>query len=500
MIAALALVLAVSARDPRCVQGRDEIFKQDIEEAIKKLGSERYTESFVAREELAELGRRVVPYVVAELNKKDLKPSVKRSLCEILGAVREPSKEAVAALVTKLKDPDEYGPSIASAAARALASIGDESAIPALLEVLKSRGVETDKVLKYECIRAMGLFRVAEAVELLRKALEDKKPATVSDNDENAHLIASAAADALGLIRAKEAVDDLGKLLAEVTPNPSSGQSLGFHAARALKRILEPELRGKTEKEDARAGSLAADPEETKKTLEAWKSWWEARKGKKDVEDTKARIAQIAQAVEAFKKEQGEYPMLLEHLKVKPEKAKTFPKDGYYQGDLKDAWNRDLKYRVPGTGADFDVFSYGKDGSTWGGGDNADLYNHDKWIAVKREENRKKMDEVVKAIEQFKADNDRYPDKIQDLFTRPAGTVKKWPEKGYLQTMPLDAYNHVFIYHFPSTAGAAYDLISYGADNLPGGTGPDEDLWNHDKRPSPPKEEPKKDDKKDGQK
>src|SRR5687768_695196 len=208
LMAGLPLDPARGEQESKPVQGRDEILKQDVDNAIRKLGSDRFTESFVAAEELKELGRRAVPALVAELNKKDTKASVKRALCEILGVIRDPGKDVVSALTAKLRDPDEFGTSIASSAARSLALIGADSSMGAILEILKSKAVDSDRVLKYECIRAAGTFRSKDAVEVLKKALEDKKPASAGENDD-APLIAAAAADALGLIRALDAVDDL---------------------------------------------------------------------------------------------------------------------------------------------------------------------------------------------------------------------------------------------------------------------------------------------------
>ncbi len=505
LCAALALALAFQ-EPPKPVQGRDEILKQDIENAIKKLASDRHTESYVAQDELKELGRRAVPALVAELNKLEpnksdaKKAAVKRALCEILGAVRDPSKEAVQALTAKLKDDDEYGTSIAAAAARALGQIGDEAAIAPLVDLLKSKAVETDKVLKTECIRALGLFRAVQATDLLKKALEDRKAATVSDSDDDARLVAAAAADALGLLRAQDAADELGKILIDLTNDPSTGQTLGIHAARALQRIFEPELRGKTDKDDARAGVLSGDPKDVEKTHEAWKTWWNSRSAKKNVEDTKARIAKVAAAVEAFKKEQGEFPVILDHLKTKPEKAKTWPKDGYYQGELKDVWGKPLVWRQPGTGAEFDIVSWGADGRTWGKEENADLWSHDKWRALKKAETLKAIEDAVKLIQQFKADNDIVPRAIRDLLVRPVNYVlKKYPEKGYTDKTPRDAYDNQLDYKEPGTGGEPFDLRSLGADNVEGGADENEDLWNHDKRP-PKKEEPKKDEKKDEKK
>jgi len=490
----LALALLSGLQEAKPVQGRDEILKQDVDNAIKKLASNRFTESFVAAEELKELGRRAVPALVTELNKKEASPAVKRALCEILGAIREPNKDVLSALTAKLRDPDEFGTSIASSAARALTQIGDDSSIAAIVDVLKSKAVETDRILKYECIRAAGVYRAKDAVEALKKALDDKKPASAGENDD-APLIAAAAADALGQIRALDAVDDLANKLSDVTNNPATSQTLGVHAARALQRILEHELRGKNEKDEPRAGVLAGEPNEVKATLDAWTKWWTSKSAKKNIEETKVRISKIAAAVEAFKKEQGSYPQILEHLKTKPEKATTFPKDGYYQGELKDAWGRPFLYRDHGTGADFDIVSYGADGRTWGGGDNADIWNHDKWREAKKAETKKAIEDTVKAINQFKADNDRYPQDLVNLVARPPFPVKKWPEGGYLKTIPKDGYDNFLLYNPNGTGGEPFDLKSLGADAAEGGTEENEDIWNHDKRPAK-KEEPKKEEKK----
>src|SRR5262249_48865020 len=194
-----------------------------------------------------------------------------------------------------------------------LASIGDDSAIPAILEALKSRAAESDRILKFECIRAAGLFRSRDAVELLRKALDDKKPASAGENDD-APLIAAAAADALGLIRSLDAADDLANKLNDPANNPSSGQTLGVHCARALQRILEHELRGKTDKDEPRAGVLAGEPNEVKATLEAWQKWWASKSAKKNIEETKSRLVKLTAAVEKYKAEQGAYPAILDHL------------------------------------------------------------------------------------------------------------------------------------------------------------------------------------------
>jgi general secretion pathway protein G len=467
--------------------GQDDPVKQDIENAIKRLSQQGSLDSFSARLELEEIGRRAVPALVAELNRSDANAAAKRAACEALGRIRDPQKDAVAALTAKLKDADEYGESVAAAAARALGLIGDASAAPALIDVLKSKAVDTDKVLKAEAIKALGILRAKDAVELLRKALDDKKTASVAENDDVAPLVAAAAADALGLIRAKDAVEDLGAKLNDATQNPATTQALGVHAARALQRILAAEL-----KDDGRAGTLAGTQEEITKSLDAWKKWYDGLKAKKDIDETKSRLAKIAAAVEAFKKEQGKLPSVLDFLLKKPEDAKTFPEKGYYQGELKDAWGRGLYYRTPGTGAEFDIVSYGKDGRAWGSGDDQDIYNHDKWMDAKKAASKKAIDDTAKLILQFKADHGVLPNKLIDLVVRPPDfkSAKEYPKDGYLKESPQDAFGFELQYKNPGTGGEAFDLVSWGADRKEGGEGLDADVWNHDKRPAP---EPKKD-------
>ena len=475
---------------------QDDALKQDIQRALERLSREGTLDSFAARVELEEIGRRAIPAMVAELNKRDAKPAVKRALSEALGRIREDDKEAVQALIAKLKDSDEYGESVAAAAARALGLIGDPSAAPALLETLNSRAVDTDKILKVEVIKALGILRHKPATEALRKALEDKKTATVSDNDDLAPLVAAAAADALGQIRATEAVDDLGAKLGDTTANPASTQPLGVHAARALQRILAPELAGKSEKDEPRAGSLTGTQDEITKTLEAWKKWWDGLKGQKDIAAAKVLVDKVAAAVEAFKKDQGKYPEVLDYLKTAPTYAKNFPKDGYFQGELKDPWGFGLVYRTPGTGADFDVFSYGKDSRAWGAGDGADIYNHDKWVAVKKAETKKAIEETAQLIERFKTDQEAYPQKLVDLVAKPPYAVKNW-EKAYAKEVPKDGFGVDLKYQYPSGIdGVPFNLYSLGADNAEGGEGASEDVWNHDKRPAKKDETPKKAEKK----
>jgi len=54
---------------------------------------------------------------------------------------------------------------------------------------------------------------------------------------------------------------------------------------------------------------------------------------------------------------------------------------------------------------------------------------------------------------------------------------KKWKEGGYLEKgkVPQDPWGNDFIYLSPG-AHDDYDIVSYGADGVPGGEGKDKDI------------------------
>jgi type II secretory pathway pseudopilin PulG len=494
-----ALILALA-----CLQ---DPLTEDIDKALGNLYSDRHAESELAKQELIEIGRRSVPKLLAELgkqrepegkdatDKKRKQVRVRRLICEVLGRVRDNSQPVLDALVARLTDMDEYGLSVAAAAAGALGSIADERTAGALVTALTSKQAETDKWLKYYCIHALGVMRASQAGEALKKALEDESAAQVAGED--AHLIAAAACDALRRVRVKDAVDGLGKLLDSSKVDPFSQQQLGVHAARALEKIL-----GESR------GPLEGDAVTLNGSLAAWRTWWGAEQGKKNIAETKSRLADLTAAVEAFKRDTGNYPAILAHLSEKPADFKgTWPEGGYYKGkgyetttkQVKDAWNRPFYFRVGAEakyGNPYDIYSYGKNGALWGKGDDADLWNHDKWQPVKAEENKKAHEAVAAAIKKFNEDQGVLPSSLSVLVgDKPPpnfATKKEWPKEGYWKGKFDDAFGFAFDYRKGGTGGEAFDLISWGADNQPGGIGEFADLWNHDKWKQPRVDDTKK--------
>jgi len=88
---------------------------------------------------------------------------------------------------------------------------------------------------------------------------------------------------------------------------------------------------------------------------------------------------------------------------------------------------------------------------------------------------RIQMESMETAIKLYKLDNGIYPmteQGLQALVEQPqTGTLpKKWRKGGYLEKgrVPKDPWGNEFIYLSPGAHGD-YDIISYGADGVPGG-------------------------------
>jgi general secretion pathway protein G len=63
---------------------------------------------------------------------------------------------------------------------------------------------------------------------------------------------------------------------------------------------------------------------------------------------------------------------------------------------------------------------------------------------------------------------------LQALLRCPPG-VENWDGPYLPKEIPLDPWNHPYVYHSPSEHGE-YDIISYGADGREGGEGFDADI------------------------
>ncbi|RMG58527.1 MAG: type II secretion system protein GspG, partial [Deltaproteobacteria bacterium] len=87
---------------------------------------------------------------------------------------------------------------------------------------------------------------------------------------------------------------------------------------------------------------------------------------------------------------------------------------------------------------------------------------------------------IEQALKLFKLDNGFYPSTeqgLQALVTKPeTGRIpKNYREGGYLDRVPKDPWGNDYVYISPGQHGD-YDIISYGADGVPGGEGEDADI------------------------
>lgn len=90
---------------------------------------------------------------------------------------------------------------------------------------------------------------------------------------------------------------------------------------------------------------------------------------------------------------------------------------------------------------------------------------------------RAQIDSLEKSLDQYRLDVGSYPTTEQGLLVlneRPVG-VAKWSGPYLKKSVPLDPWSHPYVYKFPGEHGE-YDLLSYGKDSQPGGTGEAEDI------------------------
>ncbi len=99
-------------------------------------------------------------------------------------------------------------------------------------------------------------------------------------------------------------------------------------------------------------------------------------------------------------------------------------------------------------------------------------------------EARVQIQNLETALKLYRLDNGRYPSTEQGLAAlveKPTiGVIpSRWRELGYLEKsrVPADPWRNSFVYVSPGLRGE-FDIISYGADGVMGGTGFDRDIEN----------------------
>ncbi len=98
---------------------------------------------------------------------------------------------------------------------------------------------------------------------------------------------------------------------------------------------------------------------------------------------------------------------------------------------------------------------------------------------AKVEATRAMISQLAQALDLFKLDHNRYPDRLDDLVQPPAYIdQKKWPVGGYLKQFPRDGWDREFLYRPQGSQGLPYDIISLGEDGREGGLQYAEDITN----------------------
>ena len=93
---------------------------------------------------------------------------------------------------------------------------------------------------------------------------------------------------------------------------------------------------------------------------------------------------------------------------------------------------------------------------------------------------RAQLDALEKALDQYRLDTGHYPSTelgLNALMQRPAAEPK-WAGPYLRKDPPLDPWGKPYVYKMPGEKGD-FDLLSYGKDGQPGGTGENADLTNH---------------------
>ncbi len=93
---------------------------------------------------------------------------------------------------------------------------------------------------------------------------------------------------------------------------------------------------------------------------------------------------------------------------------------------------------------------------------------------AKVEATRVQMKNIAQALKLYHLQHGRYPTSSEGLkaLVTPGKSGKR-----YLDELPKDAWGRDFVYLSPGVHGD-FDLLSYGADGKPGGTGFDADIGN----------------------
>ena len=85
---------------------------------------------------------------------------------------------------------------------------------------------------------------------------------------------------------------------------------------------------------------------------------------------------------------------------------------------------------------------------------------------------------VEAAIDTYKVNTNKLPEKLEDLIICPPGLEGSWAGPYLKQSQLYDSWDKPFIYEPNSADQNRYVIISYGEDGIPGGEGYNKDIYN----------------------
>ena len=91
------------------------------------------------------------------------------------------------------------------------------------------------------------------------------------------------------------------------------------------------------------------------------------------------------------------------------------------------------------------------------------------------------IDALEKALDTYRLDTGHYPSTeagLVALVQRPQNEPK-WAGPYLRKDVPLDPWGKPYVYKTPGEKGGDFDILSYGKDGAPGGTGENADITNH---------------------
>jgi general secretion pathway protein G len=100
--------------------------------------------------------------------------------------------------------------------------------------------------------------------------------------------------------------------------------------------------------------------------------------GKAETKAARAQIDGLEKALDQYRLDVGRYPSTeqgLNALMVQPSGASKWIGPYLKKGIPPDPWGRPYSYKSPGEHGDIDLYSYGRDGSQGGTGEDADITN-----------------------------------------------------------------------------------------------------------------------------